>query len=1044
MGNPAAGPRPLRGIVLALSLVLTSAVHAQSPNLVAPPRTITDISAILEQEKPDAGRFAKLKASAAAQPPGTADQKILAQFYFDRGEARGTLGRVAEAIADVRMAIDLARSRGMGRPVLRYQQLLGSLYGWSGQTRESLEVFAAVDREAREDDNLKGTRFNALRWMAINLIALGDLSGAEAVMEKDQALLHAAKTGPNWSNDPRSSNLEAHIAFGNAAVFEARGQFLEAAASYRKAEALFRDTLAKLSLMQNPPLRSTVEQACDWMVARAARVEARAGHLVDAEIDARQALLNWLKLGGKYNLNTARIIGVFANILVEQARYAEAEQLSRSMIDIYQALGAERDSQVYAIGLDQLAGIFALQGHWTDAAKTYVALDEATKDWEVSRKEEVGLDLTRILTAYEVNDLTNGIDLARRLMARQAARFGEQHLETALARGVLAMGHFRAGREADALREFGTSVPLIVSLTQDAQSDDDNAVLAAAREQRIKLVMETYLNLLARGSGNVAAESFGVAEAIRGHSVQKALTAASARIAVRDPALGGLARTEQDLQKQVSAQLGTLNNMLALSPAQRDEKVIGVLRAEIDALRSRHTSIRADLAARFPGYAALVNPKPPSIDQVATSLTPDEALLSFYFGEKSGFVWVIRKNEPARFARLGTTPADVSARVSKLKEALEPQATMISDIPAFDVGLAYRLYADLLKPVEDGWKSARNLIVVTNGALGLLPLSLLPTAPAQLDPIDEPLFANYRKVPWLARTHSVTMMPSAAALLTLRKLPAGSTSRQEFIAFGDPYFNQQQADQAAELEKKVQLVDASTVRRGLPLKRRNSPQLAEVDHPQLALLPRLPDTSEELRSIALALHADPAKVLKLGMEANEKAVKAADLSDFKVIAFATHGLVPGELDGLTQPALALSSPTVTGTEGDGLLTMEEVLGLRLDADWVVLSACNTGAGAGAGAEAVSGLGLAFFYAGTRALLVTNWSVHSQSARELVTDLFKRQAGDPKLTRGEALRQAMMALADGPGYAETGGKTEFAYAHPLFWAPYSIIGDGGGR
>ena len=122
--------------------------------------------------------------------------------------------------------------------------------------------------------------------------------------------------------------------------------------------------------------------------------------------------------------------------------------------------------------------------------------------------------------------------------------------------------------------------------------------------------------------------------------------------------------------------------------------------------------------------------------------------------------------------------------------------------------------------------------------------------------------------------------------------------------------------------------------------------------------------------------------------------------------------------------------------------MEEILALKLDADWVVLSACNTGAGAGAGAEAASGLGRAFFYAGTRALLVTNWSVHSQSARELVTDLFKRQAQDPKLTRGEALRQAMMALVDGPGYADADGKTEFAYAHPLFWAPYTIIGDGG--
>jgi CHAT domain-containing protein len=124
--------------------------------------------------------------------------------------------------------------------------------------------------------------------------------------------------------------------------------------------------------------------------------------------------------------------------------------------------------------------------------------------------------------------------------------------------------------------------------------------------------------------------------------------------------------------------------------------------------------------------------------------------------------------------------------------------------------------------------------------------------------------------------------------------------------------------------------------------------------------------------------------------------------------------------------------------------MEEILSLKLDADWVVLSACNTGAGSGAGAEAASGLGLAFFYAGTRALLVTNWSVHSQSARELVADLFKRQMADKALGRGEALRQAMMWMVDGPGYADASGKTEFAYAHPLFWAPYTIIGDGGGR
>jgi CHAT domain-containing protein len=320
-------------------------------------------------------------------------------------------------------------------------------------------------------------------------------------------------------------------------------------------------------------------------------------------------------------------------------------------------------------------------------------------------------------------------------------------------------------------------------------------------------------------------------------------------------------------------------------------------------------------------------------------------------------------------------------------------------------------------------------------------LSLLPTAAAQVKTDDEPLFSSYRNVPWLARTHAVTMVPSASALQTLRKLPPGKASRQDLVAFGDPYFSKEQADEAAKGDKPVQLADVSGTTRGAALKRRSSPQLEGADNADLAMLPRLPDTADELKSIALALQADPSKVLNLGKDANESAVKKMDLSGFKIVAFATHGLVPGELDGLTQP-LALSAPRCR-VRGDGLLTMEEILCVKLDADWVALSACNTGAG-GRRAEAASGLGRAFFYAGTRALLVTNWSVHSQSAKDLVTDLFKRQADDPKLTRGEALRQAMMALADGKGYTDASGKTEFAYAHPLFWAPYTIIGDGGRR
>jgi CHAT domain-containing protein len=237
--------------------------------------------------------------------------------------------------------------------------------------------------------------------------------------------------------------------------------------------------------------------------------------------------------------------------------------------------------------------------------------------------------------------------------------------------------------------------------------------------------------------------------------------------------------------------------------------------------------------------------------------------------------------------------------------------------------------------------------------------------------------------------------------------------------------------------------DAEDVTRGIPLWLRAAPHTEDVDAAELAMLPRLPDTRYELISIAKALDADPATALYLGKAANEQNVETLDLAHYRIVAFSTHGLVPGDLDGLTQPALALTAPEIAGVKGDGLLTMEKILALKLDADWVVLSACNTAAGAGAGAEAASGLGSAFFYAGTRALLVTNWSVHSASARELITDLFRRQRADPALSRGEALRQAMMALLDGPGAVDGPGRTVYSYAHPLFWAPYSVIGDGGG-
>jgi CHAT domain-containing protein len=229
--------------------------------------------------------------------------------------------------------------------------------------------------------------------------------------------------------------------------------------------------------------------------------------------------------------------------------------------------------------------------------------------------------------------------------------------------------------------------------------------------------------------------------------------------------------------------------------------------------------------------------------------------------------------------------------------------------------------------------------------------------------------------------------------------------------------------------------------RGLSLRR--SANTRSTSSATLEDLPPLPDTAEELREMALALKVDGESAVRLGRAASETAVKQADLSTYRVIAFATHGLKPGDLNGLTQPALALSNPTGTGeADADGLLTMEEILGLRMNADWVVLSACNTASGDGHSAEAVSGLGRAFFYAGSRALLATNWPVETVSARLLTTELFRLQAVQPDLGRAQALRAAMLATMERKASDVPGGKARFSYAHPLFWAPYSLIGDGG--
>jgi CHAT domain-containing protein len=198
-----------------------------------------------------------------------------------------------------------------------------------------------------------------------------------------------------------------------------------------------------------------------------------------------------------------------------------------------------------------------------------------------------------------------------------------------------------------------------------------------------------------------------------------------------------------------------------------------------------------------------------------------------------------------------------------------------------------------------------------------------------------------------------------------------------------------------------------------------------------ALAP-LPETADEARRVAATLGAG-ADSLLLGAEATAGNLRARDLASYRVLYFATHGLLPGELRCQGQPGLALTPPAADAADpaDDGLLEAAEIAQLRLDADLVVLSACNTAAsGDRLGGESLSGLAEAFFAAGARGLLVTHWQVPSEQTVLLTTGLFDRLGGDLKRGVAPALRDSQMRLAANP-----------TTAHPFFWGAFVLQGDG---
>jgi CHAT domain-containing protein len=348
----------------------------------------------------------------------------------------------------------------------------------------------------------------------------------------------------------------------------------------------------------------------------------------------------------------------------------------------------------------------------------------------------------------------------------------------------------------------------------------------------------------------------------------------------------------------------------------------------------------------------------------------------------------VMRHDSAALYRADLGASALSAEVKTLRSALTP------DLSPYPATKAFELYQQIIAPAEKQLTGVHHLIVVPDRGLQSLPFAILVTQRPESDP---KVPADHRAIAWLSRDYAVSLLPAVSSLSALRQAGTRSIGDKPFLGVGDP-------------------VLAGT--------------------PAATQLPALPETAAELRTIAKTLGASPNDLL-LGPQATVTAVKAMPLDRYRVIDFATHGLLSGDLKGLAEAALVLTPPEKPSAENDGLLTASRIAALKLNADWVVLSACNTATDNGTpDAGGWSGLAKAFFYAGARSVLVSHWAVWSKATVKLITGIFEAQRKDPKIGRAEALRRAEMAMLDPTEPPE--------FAHPLAWAPFVLAGEDSSR
>lgn len=515
------------------------------------------------------------------------------------------------------------------------------------------------------------------------------------------------------------------------------------------------------------------------------------------------------------------------------------------------------------------------------------------------------------------------------------------------------------------------------------------------------------------------AEAFDAFLYNRSSAIDHTLSRMQAKFASTEPELTRLLDEQGQLQRQLGQikldGLAELNK----APEERNNPLLLDLQSRKFMIEAQLLSLNTTISQKYPNYSETATAPKLTLLQVRNQLRPEEALLTFMLGRNQSFVQMITR-EGSRVGRINAGEAEIGQVVKKLRSSLEVQNGTVTE---FDLKLSHSLFTLLFGDLGELSTSIKHLVVVPDGALSSLPFGVLVQ--------KEPTSDNYQAASWLASRLAISHVPSMQSFFSLRNSVVFNRPSKTLLAFGDPVLNgpaDKKADATSGKTRNLGSIQKAVAQAAQPEECRKDGPMSGAT---LRAMAPLPETARELKTIASALGKQNATVF-LGADATEEVLRKQRLSDYRIVYFATHGLLPEELKCQAEPGLVLTPPKLQtqSRAEDGLLEASEIATFKLNADLVVLSACNTAGSGKLGGESLSGLAESFFFSGARGLVVSHWQVPSAATEQLMTGLFSRLA-DPQIgSPSPSLQFSQMQLIKNP-------KT----SHPFFWGAFVVVGDG---